>query len=97
MAQRLVRKSVRQLPDRVRADLEQIMELNLRPDDVKGRSSTTARAAILQQHGYRGRQGLYEIMLLDDDMRMQIVQHASTQVLRAEAKSGECGPFAIAV
>ena len=32
--------------------------------------------------GYRGRFGLYEIMLLDDDMRDMIIQHASTQVLR---------------
>jgi type IV pilus assembly protein PilB len=30
--------------------------------------------------------GLYEIMLLDDDMRDMIIKHASTQVLRAEAK-----------
>ena len=36
--------------------------------------------------GYRGRQGIYEIMLLDDDMRDQIIKHASTQILRLEAK-----------
>ena len=36
--------------------------------------------------GYRGRMGIYEIMLLDDEMRDQIIKHASTQVLRAEAK-----------
>ena len=36
--------------------------------------------------GYRGRMGIYEIMTLDDDMRDMIIKHASTQVLRVEAK-----------
>src|SRR5687767_8428677 len=36
--------------------------------------------------GYRGRQGIYEIMLLDDEMRDLIIKHASTQILRHEAK-----------
>ena len=45
--------------------------------------------------------GLYEIMMLDDDMRDMIVQHASTQVLRIEAKKRgmrtlrQCGLLAI--
>jgi len=30
--------------------------------------------------------GIYEIMVLDDEMRDLIVKHASTQVLRAEAR-----------
>jgi type IV pilus assembly protein PilB len=30
--------------------------------------------------------GIYEIMLLDDEMRDLIVQHASTQILRQEAR-----------
>jgi hypothetical protein len=30
--------------------------------------------------------GIFEIMLLDDDMRDMIIKHASTQVLRAEAR-----------
>ncbi len=37
--------------------------------------------------GYRGRQGIYEIMLLDDEMRDMIVKHASTQVHRAVART----------
>jgi type IV pilus assembly protein PilB len=41
---------------------------------------------ICNNTGYKGRQGIYEIMLLDDEMRDQIIQHASTQILRMEAK-----------
>ena len=36
--------------------------------------------------GLKGRQGLYEIMLFDDEMRDMIVNHASTQQLRMESK-----------
>jgi type IV pilus assembly protein PilB len=51
--------------------------------------------------GYRGRLGLYEIMLLDDEMRDQIIKHASTQQLRKMCKERgvrnlrECGLMAI--
>ena len=35
--------------------------------------------------GYRGRMGIYEIMVLDDSMRELIMRHASSAVLRREA------------
>ena len=34
----------------------------------------------------KGRVGVFEIMLLDDEMRELIMQNASTQVLRAEGR-----------
>jgi len=43
--------------------------------------------------GYKGRQGLYEIMLLDDEMRDMIIKHASTQVLRMEARKRGMRPL----
>jgi type IV pilus assembly protein PilB len=45
--------------------------------------------------------GLYEIMTLDDDIKDMIIQHASTQQLRLEAKKRgmrtlrQCGLMAI--
>src|SRR5258705_7921422 len=63
------------------------MELELRPADVEGRRFFYGKGCeMCNNTGYKGRQGLYEIMLLDDDMRDMIIKHASTQVLRAEAK-----------
>ena len=41
---------------------------------------------VCNNTGYKGRMGIYEIMTLDDDMRDMIIKHASTQVLRMEAK-----------
>jgi len=63
------------------------MELELRPEDVAGKIFYYGKGCeMCNNTGYKGRQGLYEIMLLDDDMRDMIIKHASTQVLRAESK-----------
>ena len=63
------------------------MELELRPDDVAGRTFYYGKGCeVCNNTGYKGRMGLYEIMILDDDMRDMIIKHASTQVLRAEAR-----------
>lgn len=87
VAQRLVRKLCAGCKTEYTPSLEQLMELELRPEDVKGRKFYFGKGCEnCNNTGYRGRQGLYEFMLLDDEMRDLIVQHASTQVLRAETK-----------
>ena len=63
------------------------MELELRPEDVVGKKFYFGKGCEnCNTTGYRGRMGIYEIMLLDDEMRDMIIKHASTQVLRAEAR-----------
>jgi type IV pilus assembly protein PilB len=63
------------------------MELELRLEDVEGRNFWYGKGCdVCNNTGYKGRQGIYEIMLFDDDLRDLIVQHASTQVLRVEAR-----------
>ncbi len=87
LAQRLVRKLCVSCKTEFTPSLEQLMELELRPEDVKGRKFFYGKGCeACNNTGYRGRQGLYEFMLLDDEMRDHIIQHASTQVLRAESK-----------
>src|SRR5881394_393097 len=87
VAQRLVRKICLSCKDVYTPTEEQLMELELKLEDVVGRKFFYGRGCdYCNNTGYRGRQGLYEIMLLDDEMRDKIVQHASTQVLRHEAK-----------
>ena len=86
-AQRLVRKICVKCKEAYVPAEEQLMELNLRPDDVAGRTFYYGKGCdACNNTGYRGRQGLYEFMVLDDEMRDMIVQHASTQQLRAESK-----------
>jgi type IV pilus assembly protein PilB len=87
MAQRLVRKICLNCKTEYTPTLDQLMELELRPDDVVGKKFYYGKGCNnCNNTGYRGRFGIYEIMLLDDDIRDLIIQHASTQVLRMEAK-----------
>jgi type IV pilus assembly protein PilB len=87
VAQRLVRKICNNCKAEYTPSEQQLMELELRPDDVAGRTFYYGKGCEnCNNTGYRGRMGIYEIMLLDDDMRDMIIKHASTQVLRAEAR-----------
>ena len=87
VAQRLVRKICLNCKEEYSPTLEQLMELELRPDDVQGRKFWYGKGCdACNNTGYRGRLGLYEIMTFDDDLRDLIIKHASTQVLRVEAR-----------
>jgi len=87
IAQRLVRRICPNCKAEYMPTEEQLMELNLKPEDVRGRHFFYGRGCDnCNNTGYRGRMGIFEIMTLDDDIRDMIIQHASTQVLRAEAR-----------
>ena len=87
IAQRLVRRLCANCKEQYTPSEEQLMELELRPEEVSGRIFWYGKGCdACNNTGYRGRQGIYELMLLDDEMRDMIVQHASTQQLRAESK-----------
>jgi type IV pilus assembly protein PilB len=87
IAQRLARKICYNCKTEYTPAEEQLMELELRNDDVVGKKFYYGKGCeICNNTGYKGRLGLFEIMTLDDDMRDMIIHHASTQVLRAEAK-----------
>jgi type IV pilus assembly protein PilB len=87
VAQRLARKICNSCKEEYTPSEEQLMELELRLDDVVGKKFYYGRGCeACNNTGYKGRLGMYEIMLLDDDMRDMIINHASTQVLRLEAR-----------
>jgi type IV pilus assembly protein PilB len=87
IAQRLVRRICNNCKAKYEPAEEQIMELGLRLEDVEGRVFYYGKGCEnCNNTGYKGRQGLYEIMVLDDAMRDMIVQHASTQQIRLECK-----------
>jgi type IV pilus assembly protein PilB len=63
------------------------MELELTPEDVKGRTFHRGRGCDhCNNTGYRGRLGLYEIMCFDDEIRDMIMANASTNLLRDAAR-----------
>jgi type IV pilus assembly protein PilB len=94
IAQRLVRKICLNCKTEYTPSLDQLMELDLRPEDVAGKRFFYGKGCnACNNTGYKGRFGIYEIMLLDDDMRDLIIQHASTQVLRMEAQKRGMRPL----
>jgi type IV pilus assembly protein PilB len=102
IAQRLVRRICTNCKAEYVPAEEQLMELALRPEDVAGRAFFYGKGCdYCNNTGYRGRMGIYEIMVIDDQMRELIMRRASTSILRKEAiKRGmrtlrESGLFAI--
>jgi type IV pilus assembly protein PilB len=87
VAQRLVRKICPYCKTAYEPTEEMLMQLNLSPDDVKGKQFYYGKGCdTCNNTGYKGRMGIYEIMVLDDEMRDLIVSQASTQLLRQEAR-----------
>ncbi len=66
------------------------MELQLRPGDVEGRTFYFGKGCdYCNGTGYSGRVGIFEIMLLNDELRELIMQGKSSNVLmEAAIKAG---------
>lgn len=86
VAQRLARRICTHCKTEFEPREEQLMELQLRIEDVEGRKFYYgAGCDYCNGTGYRGRVGLYEIMVFDDDLRELVMQGASTSVLMEAA------------
>jgi type IV pilus assembly protein PilB len=86
VAQRLVRRICTNCKTEYRPSEEQLYELELKPDEIGDRVFFYGKGCdYCNNTGYRGRVGIYEIMVLDDAMRELIMRLASASVLRREA------------
>jgi type IV pilus assembly protein PilB len=90
VAQRLVRKICEKCKTQFEPSEAQLMELQLLPEEVKGRTFYYGRGCSkCNGTGYRGRTGIFEIMVFNDEIRDLVMNQASTNVLRSAAqKSG---------
>ena len=102
VAQRLARRICTNCKEEFMPSEEQLMELALRPQDVGGRTFFRGRGCErCNKSGYKGRLAIFEIMVMNDDMRELIMSQASTSVLRHEARKRgmrtlrECGLLSI--
>jgi type IV pilus assembly protein PilB len=87
VAQRLVRKICTSCKTPFEPTDEMLMELNLTSDDVRGKQLYYGKGCELCNNtGYKGRLALYEIMVFGDSLRDLVMNQASTQVLRNEAR-----------
>jgi type IV pilus assembly protein PilB len=86
-AQRLVRNICPRCKEAYQPNPDELFELQLTAEDLQGREVFRgAGCEYCNKSGYKGRQGLFEIMVLDDEMRELIMQNASTQILRVESR-----------
>jgi len=87
VAQRLVRRICTKCKEEFVPSEEHLMELSLRAADIQGRTLYRGRGCDnCTKSGYKGRMAIFEIMLMDDELRDLVMQQASTAVLQSESR-----------
>ncbi len=87
VAQRLVRRICTKCKEEFVPAEEHLMELALRASDVQGRTLYRGRGCDnCTKSGYKGRMAIFEIMLMDDELRELVMQQASTAILQKESR-----------
>jgi type IV pilus assembly protein PilB len=87
LAQRLVRRICEDCRTEFEPSAEILMELNMRLSDVKGRKFFYGRGCDrCNNTGHRGRMGLFELVLMNDELRDLVSAGSSTDQLRNACK-----------
>jgi type IV pilus assembly protein PilB len=87
LAQRLVRKICEDCRTEFEPSPEMLMELALRPADVVGKKFFYGRGCDrCNNTGHKGRMGIFELVLINDEIRDQISSGASTDQLRSACR-----------
>ncbi|MDO8141055.1 MAG: ATPase, T2SS/T4P/T4SS family [Candidatus Brocadiales bacterium] len=90
ISQRLVRKICTSCKEEYEPSEESLMELNLTKADVKGKSFSRGKGCNnCHNIGYKGRMGIYEVMVINSEIRRLITEQANTNDIRMAAK--KCG------
>ena len=86
IAQRLVRRVCSACKTSYQPDDDLLRELGPDGDRMRGATFHYGRGCDECHHtGYRGRSGIYEVMLIDDELRRIVLKSGSTAELRAAA------------
>lgn len=86
VAQRLVRRICTFCKAKFTPTEELLLELELTAAAVEGRTLYYGKGCDYCNHtGYRGRMGIFEVMVLNDEIRDLIMRHASTNLIRQQA------------
>jgi type IV pilus assembly protein PilB len=88
LAQRLVRRVCQKCRIEVKASMDMLAELQLTPDDIIGKKFYRGNGCdVCNGSGYKGRVGLFELMVFNDDLRDMVMRNASTDELREKSRS----------
>jgi len=94
LAQRLVRKICPECREQTMPSTETLAELDLTPDDVVGKKFYRGRGcAACNNTGFKGRIGLFELMMINDALRDMVNRGSSTEQLRDLALQGGMRPL----
>jgi type IV pilus assembly protein PilB len=87
MAQRLVRKICGNCKEEIQPDADMLADLELTSDEVIGKKFYRGKGCdACKGTGYKGRLGLYEFMVMNDELRDLVARNASTEELRDAAR-----------
>jgi type IV pilus assembly protein PilB len=86
LAQRLIRKVCSECKEQIQVHPQLLMDLGVPPDEVKTFPTFKGKGCpICSGTGYKGRLGLYEVMLMKDEVKELILARASTTEIKKEA------------
>ena len=87
LAQRLVRRICTQCREEVAPSNDLLLDLQLTPKDIAGKKFYRGRGCDLCNNtGYKGRVGLFELMVMNNELRDMIIRNAATDELREAAR-----------
>ena len=87
LAQRLVRRICNHCREEVEPSSEILAQLGFTSEEITGKTLYRGKGCDhCNNSGYRGRVGLFELMILNDHLREMIMQNASTDDMRNQAR-----------
>lgn len=87
LAQRLVRRICAQCREETTVSKEILMDLGVDPKSLKDEKFYRGRGCdICNNTGYKGRIGLFELMIMNDTLRDMIMTNATTDDMRSKAE-----------
>ena len=90
LAQRLVRKICVHCRTPYEPNRDQLMELNLKAEQLRGRTFFYGEGCDKCNNlGFKGRSGLFELLMMTDDMRDLVAKGASTDQLRNHSRKNK--------
>ncbi|QDU93033.1 GspE/PulE family protein [Lignipirellula cremea] len=88
LAQRLVRRICAQCREPIEVGEDQLQELGLKLEDVLDKKFYRGRGCdICNNGGYKGRVGLFELMVMNDHLREMVMTKSSTDDMRDAARN----------
>jgi type IV pilus assembly protein PilB len=88
LAQRLVRRICSQCREETAPSEDLLADLGMKPEDLRGKKVFRGRGCeVCNNTGYKGRVGLFELMIMNDKLREMVMSNSSVDDMRKVAES----------